>query len=533
MKTLGILLALSVILCSGQNCQKQRFEDNEKSLKFTESETSLSGKQLEKLTAMDFDDFSKPQTAILNLSLNRIAEIANGTFRSFYNLRILSMRVNHLRQINATTFADLMSLQELDLSSNAIFDVNRDAFRSMTHLRTVDLSENCILRLPNYLFFRNVRLINIHLKRNQMSELPMLMPTTQFVENFNVSGNHFTNITSLLKYNNIQSLDVSDNPLVSEEMTATAADVAREGDDDDSASSSEGINVGVRYGTGSKVAYFPSPSSSSPTPSPRFPSAGRRGNRDRIDFSSDVNFMATSRARVNTSDDEFTRNVDFLTDTFRSHRMSEEALEAFIKSTMERKPSEVKVSDLVRALSTISDFHRSQNRQALRDEFEAMKSEKRFNVASLLKWLKDLIKSESTRTQRHTNNKQVHITPEQLQMLIRGAQINHLEYFTCRNCSLRSTDFLASFSQLKYVDVSGNEIKSVDEARLATTLRFLLISNNTLEALNFESMLENWPDFQALIANDNPDLHCDLIAQMQYRVAHLSRAFTLEVNKCK
>jgi Leucine-rich repeat (LRR) protein len=533
MKSLGLLLALSVILCSGQSSSEQRLEDNEKSFKLTGSETSLSGKQLERLAASAFDDFDKPRLATLNLSYNRIAEIANGTFRSFYNLRILSMCVNHLRKINASTFADLMSLEELDLSSNSISEVDKDAFSSMSDLRTVDLSVNCIIRLPNYLFFRNVRLINIHLKHNQLSELPMLMPTTQFVENFNVSDNRFTNITSLLKYNNIQSLDVSDNPLVSEEMTATGADVAREGDDDDSASSSEGMSVAIRYGTGSRVDYFPSPSSSSPTPAPRFPFAGRRGNRDRIDFSSDVNFIATSRARVDTSGDEFTRNVDFLTDTFRSHRMSEEALDAFIKSTMERKPGNAKVSDMIRVLNTIGDFYRSQNRQALRDELESIRSEKRFDVASLLQWLKDSIKSETTRTQRHANNKRVHITAEQLQMLVRGAQINHLEYFTCRNCSLRSTDFLANFPELKYINVVDNQIRSIDDTKLARTLRYLLISNNELEALNFASMLENWTDFQALIANDNPDLHCDLIAQIEYKVAHLSRAFKLEVNKCK
>lgn len=543
MKSLGFVLAFSLVLCSIESfaverCRARRIEDNENSLGSSSlsgngessGRATLSRQNLKTLASSNFESFKKSQTAILDVSLNQIASIANGTFRSFFNLRVLSMRFNQLRQINATSFDELMSLEELDLSSNAISEVDRDAFRSLLNLRTIDLSVNCIVRLPNYVFFRNVRLINIHLKRNQLSEVPILMPTQQFVENFNVSGNHFTNITSLLKYNNIQSLDLSDNPLVSEEMKATSADMAREDDHDDS-SSSEDPHLRIKYNTGSKIAYFPSPSSSS-TPRPT-PPTGRRGNRDRIDFSSDVNFVATSRARVNTSGDEFTRNIDFLTNTFRSHRTSEKALEDFIKSTMEQKPPNIKVTDMIRVLNTISDFYRTQNRQALRDELEAMKSERRFDVASFLQWLKDLIKSGSTRTARHTNNNRARIAPVQIQQLIRASQINHLEYFTCRNCSLQSMDFLANFPELQSIDVSFNQIKSVNEAKLASSLRYLFISDNELEALHFESMLVSWPNFRALIANENAKLNCDLIAQMQYKVAHLNRAFRLEVNKCK
>lgn len=494
------------------------------------------GRSLTSINRTTFESVDKLRTAILDLSINRISEIGEGTFQIFPKLRTLKMQTNSLRHINSTTFGGLMMLEELDLSRNMISDVARDAFRIMLNLHTIDLSENCMFQLPNYVFFRNVRLINIYLKRNRLTALPVLMPTQQFVENLNVTSNSFTNMTSFAQFNNIQSLDLSDNPLVPEEM---AADVVKQ--DDLSSDSDEGGNynyLNIRYATDAKYTYQPhTPLNRTRQPARNPLAEGRRyGNRDRIDFSPDVNFMAARRARTSTvlpraTKSVYSQNLDYLMDVFRPNRMSEEALESLIKTTMEKNLEDFKVTDMIQALNTITHFYRGQDRQTFTAEMD--KFNEKFDVASLVQFLRDLIKNSATRMPRSPTQIRSQLTPEQLQQLIKATRTNHMEYFTCRNCSLQSIAFLGKYPELKYVDISGNKIKTVNEEQLGGSMRYLVASDNEIESLNFTAMLENWPDFRVLIANNNPALNCDLVEQWQYKVAHLNKLFQLEVNKCK
>lgn len=551
-------------LTAAEKCRGRRLDDNENSLHGWRLSHPASGAgvnddalkvimtahSLEAINRTIFESFDKPRTAILDLSINRISEIENEAFRSLPNLRILTLRINNLRRIHSTTFGGLMRLEELDLSRNMISDMDRDAFRIMLNLHTIDLSENCMFQLPNYIFFRNVRLHNIFLKRNHLASLPVLMPTQQFIESFNASENAFTNLTSFSQYNNIQSLDLSNNPLDPEEMSASLADVAKDHDSSDDDESDENDNnnyLHVKYATDAKYNYIPS-SNRSQSPEAVTQHTGRYSNRrDRIDFSPDMNFIASGRARTNAvspvremNNSPFNRNLEFLMDSFRPNRMSEEALESLIKTTMEKKSEDFKVTDMIQVFNPITNFYRNQNRRVFMDEMEKIKrNDENFSVASFLQFLQDLIKNQTTsgsRTLRHTSQKRSQLTPEQLQLLIKATRTNHLEYFTCRNCSLQSVDFLVNYPELKYVDVSSNKIKTVNEEQLGKALpnmRYLLVSDNAIESLNFTIMLRSWSNFRALIVNNNPSLNCDLIAQMQYKAAHLTKMFKLEVNKCK
>lgn len=538
-----------------ENCRNRRTQDNENSLRFSHSpevvvddvlKISMTRLGLNAVNRATFESIDKPRTAILDLSINKISEIENETFQSFQHLRILTLQINNLRHINSTTFSCLMMLEELNLSRNMISDIDREAFRIMINLHTIDLSENCMFKLPNYLFFRNVRLINIYLKRNYLNSLPIMMPAQQIVENFNVSENVFTNFTSFFQYNKIQSLDLSNNPLAPEEIATGSADAGKENDSSDESDESGNYNqLNVKYATDAKYQYTPSLSRSrshSEMQGNMF--NGRYGNRDRIiDFSPDVNKMATGRARINTAsqvateNSTYNRNLEYLMDNFRPSRMSGEAVESLIKTTIEKKSEDFKVTDMIRVFNKINDFYRDQSRQTFATEMESMnRNAEDFGVASFVQFLQNLIKSQMTRRTRNAIQLRARYTPEQLEQLIKAARTNHLEYFTCRNCSLQSLDFLVKYPELKYVDVSTNKIKTVNEGLLGKALqkmRYLIIPDNLIESLNFTVLLENWTKFNVLIANDNPALGCDLIAQMQYKVAHLNKMFKLEVNKCK
>lgn len=540
-----------------ERCLNEREKNNENNLKFSRSswgdsndvfKTSMARLGLEAVNQATFEIIDKPRTAILDLSINKISQIESKTFENFQNLRILTLHINKLRSINSTTFGGLMMLEELNLSRNMISNIDRDAFRIMITLHTIDLSENCMFKLPNYLFFRNVHLTNINLKNNYIDSLPILMPTQQFVENFNVSENVFTNISSFSQYNKIQSLDLSNNLLAPEEMAAVSAEVEKKNGSSDESDENENY-LNINHAMDEKFSYNPSFGRSNSTSEMQSNVFRRRHeNRDRIiDFSPDVNWIATSgRTLTNTTplntyrsrgNWTYNRNLEYLMDNFRPSKMSEEALESLIKTTIEKKSEDFKVTDMIQMFNAITNLYRSQNRQTFLNELEKIKKDdEKLDLASFVQFLQNLIKSQITRRTRNAFLQNFQYSPEQLQQVIKATRTNRLEYFTCRNCSLQSVDFLVKYPELKYVDVSSNKIKAVNEELLGKALpnmRYLLLNDNSIESVNFTSLLEYWADFRALILNDNPTFNCDLFAQMQYKVAHLNKMFKLEVNKCQ
>lgn len=512
---------------------------------------NMTGRCLKSIRLTTFESLDKPRTAILDLSINSISDIEYGAFQSLQNLRILKLRINNLRDINSSTFGSLMMLEELDLSLNLISFVNRDAFRLMINLHTIDLSENCMLQLPNYLFFRNVRLTNIYLKHNHLFAIPILMPTHQFVDNFNVSGNNMTNMTSFSQYNNIQSLDLSNNPLIPEEMASDSADVVQEGYSSSESDENNNYNyLNVRYASDANSYIYHSSLNSVYSISPttqQNPLNGRYRNRKKTDFAPDVNFMATSnRARMNImlpavamENSDYNRKLECLMDSFRPNRMSESALESLIKTIIAIKTENFKVSDIIQVFNAITSFYRNQNRQTFRQEMERMRqANEGFDVASFMQFVQNSIGSQVTRTTRESADKQrSQYTPEQLQqLLIQTSRMNQLKYFSCRNCSLVSLNFLVNFPELQYINVAGNKIKIVNEEQLRSTLnniRYLDVSDNEIESLNFTAMIESWPNFDVLKVNNNSQLSCGLINQMHYKVTHLNKMFKLEVDECK
>jgi Leucine-rich repeat (LRR) protein len=392
--------------------------------------------------------------------------------------------VNCLKEITASQFKGLMMLEELDLRSNAIHTVERDALRHMEHLRTIDLSGNCLFELKPYIFFRNIRLTNIHFNDNFLESLPVLMPFSQRIDHLNVTANRFTNLTSLIYYENIQSLDLSHNPLsMSKEMSGHMTDVAmvngRRGSDSDTSSSSRSgeennYTMRLHYNSNEYIR--------------RRPRSRRHDNQDYFSRASAVNSIGRRCARVNGDFAEY-NDIRFI-----SERMSEEALKALIRISLNASDAEM--------VTLCNAFRRRQ---------KVMKRSPR-------------------------NDHYVQLTQQQIQQLQEYKSINRLEYFTCRNCTLHSLDFLVHFPKLKYVEVSSNMIKSVDSTKLASLehIEYLDLSdNNELESLNIASLLQSWPKLNALNLNNNPNLKCDMAAKIRTHVEHLNKIFKLKVNKCK
>lgn len=241
-----------------ESCVEQRVRDNENSLNGWENlhplfvgdaraQVNMTRRNLQLINQTLFSKISgierRSSIIIVDLSINRISAIENGTFERLHNLRILLLRVNGLEEITASQFKGLMMLEELDLSLNSIHNIERDALHGMERLRKIDLSGNCLFELRPYIFFRNVRLVNIFFNDNFLDTLPVLMPHSQRLEHLNVTANRFTNLTSLIYYNNIQSLDVSHNPLsLSNSMIDSDSDSS-----DSSSSSDDNYTMRMKY----------------------------------------------------------------------------------------------------------------------------------------------------------------------------------------------------------------------------------------------------------------------------------------------
>lgn len=532
-----------------KNCVEMRIRDNENSLNEWENlhsfdislQLNMTRWNLQSINQTFLKSFDKARTArIFDLSINKISVIENGTFEHFNNVRILIMRVNNLREITSQSFKGLMMLEELYLSENAIFDIERDSFRSMENLHTIDLSENCFFRMRPYIFMRNYRLIDIYLNYNYLDALPILLPSSQFIRNLNVTGNRFTNMTSLMHYTNIQSLDLSENTLISMNITGQMIDTmekesdgsfisSSESEDDDNSNNNKGNMQHRRRRAPSSFQHPENP-------------MNRRVNSNIDDRLSnplpDSVGMRYKRAAARTSiDSEYNSNIQYLMDIFRPGRISEEAVQSLIKISLNENVSE----NLKVMIDVAIDYYKNQNPYRFRHKISKINDNEEgneiFSVASFVYFLRNSIRSQTiSRTSRNVNERlYLQLSYQQLEQLYKYSRINQMEYFTCRNCSLHSIDFLVQFAKLKYVDVSNNMIKSVDCKQLVSLkqLEYLLASDNNIVSLNFTSMLKTWPKLHALNLNNNPELSCDLVRKMQNSAYYLYKVFKLQVNKCK
>jgi hypothetical protein len=529
-----------------QECAARRIKSNndENSLNEWENlhsfdlaiQLNMTRRNLQSINETLLKSIDKASTAsIFDLSINRISSIENGTFERFHNVRILIMRVNNLREITSQSFRGLMMLEELYLSENAIFDVERDSFRSMEYLHTIDLSENCLFTISPFLFYRTLRLLYVHLDRNFLNHIPaLLMPSFQLLEKLSVAGNRFTNITSLIYYTNIQTLDLSDNPLSSQEISQNITDTfssssssnsySNENDDDND------YDDGDNYGRIESRRPF-----TATTPHQHHRRRYLNGNRVNSPLPDPI-LVRNERAAPMNIDLDYNSNIDYLMDTFRPGRISEEALESLIKMlllSVEKEEEEKKKKEALGAvdgihiINVMATFYENQNRTQFLHELKTINEN--FGVASLVSHVRKVVHKRAVRGTIWE------LSRHELQEVYEFRRTQQMKHFTCRKCSLLSIAFLTKFIKLKYIDVSGNMIKSLNMKHLASLkcMEQLIASNNTIESLNFSSMLHHWPDLHTLTLNDNPGMTCDLVRKMQNTATYLDKMFKLEVNKCK
>jgi len=116
-----------------------------------------------------FDGLGKLQT--LQLSYNHITILKNGLFDRLLKLDTLSVHNNNVSSIGSRVFDGLFNLKTLDLSYNGITELENGLFDGLHKLEKLNISHNGISSLESRVFSRLSNLKTIGLCNNVITEL--------------------------------------------------------------------------------------------------------------------------------------------------------------------------------------------------------------------------------------------------------------------------------------------------------------------------------------------------------------------------
>ncbi|XP_078596063.1 leucine-rich repeat-containing protein 4B-like [Branchiostoma floridae x Branchiostoma japonicum] len=132
----------------------------------------------------------------LDLSANKIRNIADDTFVGLLRLETLNLSANMLTSVSSSLFTGLRNLRTLLLSKNPIVCIGKEAFSPIPFLRSLDLERLTHLRALSRKTFAGLhRLINLNMVGSNLMAVPY-MQYLYGLEKLNLSQNNLTFITA-------------------------------------------------------------------------------------------------------------------------------------------------------------------------------------------------------------------------------------------------------------------------------------------------------------------------------------------------
>ncbi|KZC06348.1 PREDICTED: insulin-like growth factor-binding protein complex acid labile subunit [Dufourea novaeangliae] len=208
-------------------------------------ELTVSGNKIEELCASGCSGSSlalknMPRLKSLNVSRNRISEIAEDTFVDNKDLELLDLSVNKIAKLpsklfnallknllelrishnSLTSIPNLCSLQHLrrlDLRGNLISAIFRENFcRHMTHLKTLILADNHITNVDANAFALLHSLHTLDLSSNRMTEIPAGLITNASSTKVILMRNNSIETLDTLRNekSHLEELHLQENPLL-------------------------------------------------------------------------------------------------------------------------------------------------------------------------------------------------------------------------------------------------------------------------------------------------------------------------------
>ncbi|XP_049416537.1 vasorin b [Epinephelus fuscoguttatus] len=165
---------------------------------------------IEGLTAEDFDGLENLE--MLDLSQNKLTELADRVFEPLTSLRNLDLSSNQITHISEECFQGMALLERLYLYSNLIETIHPAAFNGLDHLLELKLQGNQLTSLPA-LSMPQLLLLDL-----RFNVLPTLGPSdlqTPNLESLKLGGVGLTTLDKELigSLKNLHELDISGNQL--------------------------------------------------------------------------------------------------------------------------------------------------------------------------------------------------------------------------------------------------------------------------------------------------------------------------------
>ena len=120
----------------------------------------VSFNKLSKITRRLLDSLSSLKR--LDLAVNGIVEMEDGSLQMTRNVEYLNISYNNLREISPAMFQGLTKLFELDLSNNELVTLSDDTFADQRDLEFVNLSHNQIQLVSSTLFPTSNRSVSVY-----------------------------------------------------------------------------------------------------------------------------------------------------------------------------------------------------------------------------------------------------------------------------------------------------------------------------------------------------------------------------------
>ncbi|XP_033634442.1 insulin-like growth factor-binding protein complex acid labile subunit [Asterias rubens] len=164
----------------------------------------------------------------LQLVGNDMEAVQEETFRSCVNLKELHLDFNHIETIENGSFKDLVQLQNLTLGSNHLTELPDGLFQTTEGVLTLTLKGNALSELPSVLFdglsqmtelnLAGNRLVNVFTTscveaRNTVVSCVSSSPYLPALTSLYLEGNSLASVPDVANFNNLVSLDLSNNVL--------------------------------------------------------------------------------------------------------------------------------------------------------------------------------------------------------------------------------------------------------------------------------------------------------------------------------
>lgn len=160
-----------------------------------------------------FTQVTELSLKFLNVSFNNISDVPLDVFSTIRSLRVLDLSWNSVTRL-AAGFSDLSNLKVLNISHNKMESFQGDAVSHLSNLQTLDISHNRLSNSNRVHLSPLIKLLTLIMNNNFLASV-ILPSNTSSLQHLDYHSNRITEFTGLDDAAALETVDLSDNDLVS------------------------------------------------------------------------------------------------------------------------------------------------------------------------------------------------------------------------------------------------------------------------------------------------------------------------------